>query len=213
MSHLILVIEDDFRMREVLTEALAIDGYRIECAENGEIGLQKIFDLKPDLVLCDIGLPILDGLSLIDKLRKRPEFDSLPFIIITALDPQIHMRKGMNLGADDYLSKPFSITELLTTVKARLNRIQSIRRSAEGNVQKEVSINHLLTLLTPSELGIIKLIASGNTSIDIAQKLQLSVKTVENHRHNMAFKLDLKGKNSLLHFALSNKRNIQSYRG
>jgi len=63
MSHLILVIEDDFRMREVLTEALAIDGYRIECAENGEIGLQKIFELKPDLVLCDIGLRKLDGLS------------------------------------------------------------------------------------------------------------------------------------------------------
>jgi two-component system OmpR family response regulator len=213
MSHLILVIEDDFRMREVLTEALAIDGYRIECAENGEIGLQKIFDLKPDLVLCDLGLPKLDGLTLIDKLRKRPEFDSLPFIIITALDPETHMRKGMNLGADDYLSKPFSITELLTTVKARLNRIQNIKKSALGNVQKEVSINHLLTLLTPSELGIIKLIASGNTSIDIAQKLQLSAKTVENHRHNMAFKLDLKGKNSLLHFALNHKRSIQSYRG
>lgn len=213
MDHLILVIDDDLRMREVLSDALAIDGYRIICANNGEEGLEKIITCNPDLVLCDIGMPKLDGISLIDYLRKNSEFDDLPFIFITALDPSIHMRKGMNLGADDYLSKPFSISDLLKAVKVRLNRIQSIKKAGSENQGSPILINNLLVNLTQAELVIIKLIATGFTSLQIANKLGLSGKTIENHRHNIAFKLDLKGKNSLLHFALNHKNPILGYRG
>lgn len=154
MRSKILVIEDDRIMRENTAELLELSGFEVETAENGKLGVQKVEEFTPDLIVCDIMMPELDGYGVLYILSKDPKTASIPFIFLTAKSEKVDFRKGMTLGADDYLTKPFDEMELLNAIESRLKKYEIIKRDfsedAEGldRFMKEAEGLEVITSLT-----------------------------------------------------------------
>lgn len=125
----ILVIEDNEDVRENLAEILELSNYEVLTAENGKIGVELALNSKPDLIVCDVMMPELDGFGVLHILSKKAQTSDIPFIFLTAKADKSDFRKGMNLGADDYITKPFEDVELLDAIETRLAKIDSIRKS------------------------------------------------------------------------------------
>lgn len=122
MKHKILIVEDNKDVRENISEILALSGYETYSAANGKTGVEEALRIQPDLIICDIMMPELDGYGVLRILSKNNAFDDVPFIFLTAKTELIDMRKGMTLGADDYITKPFDDVELLDTIEVRLKK-------------------------------------------------------------------------------------------
>lgn len=122
MKNTILIIEDNEDIREGTAEILGLAGYHTITAENGKIGIEKAQKEKPDLIICDIMMPELDGYGVLYLLNKNVETAAIPLIFLTAKVERNDMRKGMEMGADDYLTKPFDDMELLNAVESRLSK-------------------------------------------------------------------------------------------
>ena len=118
----ILLIEDNPDVRENTFEILELAGYEVKTAANGKIGVDLAQKERPDLIVCDIMMPELDGYGVLHILSKKSETANIPFIFLTAKTEKADIRKGMNLGADDYLTKPFDDTDLLNAIEARLRK-------------------------------------------------------------------------------------------
>jgi DNA-binding response OmpR family regulator len=116
----ILVIEDDRALREGLALNFELHGYQVETAADGEEGMRKAFDLRPDLIVLDIMLPIWSGLDILAELRSRQQ--DVPVLILSARGTTDNKVEGLSIGADDYLAKPFELPELLARVEAMLRR-------------------------------------------------------------------------------------------
>lgn len=140
----ILVIEDEVEIRANLLELLALEGYDIVGADNGVTGLVGALKYEPDLILCDVMMPELNGYDVLAALRQEPKTATIPFIFLTALADKGDIRKGMELGSDDYLTKPFTCAELLNAVQSRIQKqtIITQQQSAEqaqlAKLQQEV---------------------------------------------------------------------------
>ena len=131
----ILLIEDNQEVRENTTEILELANYAVVAAENGKVGVELAKQESPDLIICDIMMPELDGYGVLHILSKNPDTARIPFIFLTAKTERSDIRKGMNLGADDYLLKPFDDTELLNAIETRLKKselLRSYEASPEG---------------------------------------------------------------------------------
>ena len=120
----ILVIDENTDIRENTAEILEMAGYKTITAENGKKGVDLALKEKPDLVICDIMMPELDGYGVLHLLRKNPEMQSVPFIFLTAKTERSDQRKGMEMGADDYITKPFDDIEILNAIETRLKKSQ-----------------------------------------------------------------------------------------
>jgi YesN/AraC family two-component response regulator len=118
----ILVIEDETESREMFLESLEEEGFNAISAENGIVGIQKAKEVLPDIVICDILMPGIDGYGVLNTLRQNPVTAIIPFIFLTAKATMPEIRQGMDLGADDYLSKPSTVEELLGAIDARLKK-------------------------------------------------------------------------------------------
>lgn len=121
MKHLLL-IEDNNEIRENTAEILELAGYKVRTAENGKVGVELALQEKPDLIICDIMMPVLDGYGVLHLLNKNPELTGIPFIFLTAKAERGDFRKGMEMGADDYITKPFNDIELLNAVESRIKK-------------------------------------------------------------------------------------------
>src|ERR1043166_1444025 len=136
----ILIIEDQPQMRRNLATILEMEGFEVSHAENGNAGVTQAKASKPDLIICDVMMPELDGYGVLRMLRSEKTTSTIPFIFLTAKGEKTDQRAGMNLGADDYLTKPVARTDLLEAVKVRLERrdahdaaLQSAKASAAFN--------------------------------------------------------------------------------
>lgn len=118
----ILIIEDNAEVRENVAEILTLSNYEVLTASNGKIGVQLASQHTPDLIICDVMMPELDGYGVLHILSKNPKTSSIPFIFLTAKAEKTDFRKGMNLGADDYITKPFDDVELLDAIEMRLKK-------------------------------------------------------------------------------------------
>ena len=118
----ILLIEDNDDMRENTSEILSLAGHQVETASNGKEGVIKVQLKQPDLIICDIMMPELDGYGVLQMLNRDPKTNHIPFIFLTAKADRSDVRKGMELGADDYVTKPFDDVELLAAVDTRLKK-------------------------------------------------------------------------------------------
>jgi len=118
----ILIIEDNNDIRESTAEILELAGYQVYQAENGKTGVDLAYQQKPDVILCDIMMPELDGYGVLYMLSKNADTASIPFIFLTAKAERVDFRKGMEMGADDYLTKPFDDIELLNAIESRLDK-------------------------------------------------------------------------------------------
>ncbi|WP_109829895.1 response regulator [Reichenbachiella versicolor] len=130
----ILLIEDNDAVRENTSEILELAGYEMITAANGKEGIEILKTTTPDLIICDIMMPELDGYGVLHILMKNPSTAHIPFIFLTAKAERSDMRKGMNLGADDYLTKPFDDIELLDAVEARISRSEQMKKDYEPSI-------------------------------------------------------------------------------
>lgn len=129
----ILLIEDHPDIRNIISDVLELANYKVITAENGKEGVTLALQAVPDLIICDIMMPVMDGYAVIHTLQKHTDTQSIPFIFMTAMADRADIRKGMDLGADDYITKPLMSTdELLTAVESRLKRAESLKK-AGGN--------------------------------------------------------------------------------
>ncbi len=129
MEAKILIIEDNKDVRENLAELLELTGYIVFTAENGKIGTSKALELVPDIILCDIMMPELDGFGVLRILSNHPSTMDIPFVFLTAKTEKEDFRKGMGLGADDYITKPYDDVQLLDTIEIRLKKSARIKNS------------------------------------------------------------------------------------
>lgn len=134
----ILLIEDNNHIRENTAEIMELANYRVFTAENGKAGVEIALRENPDLIICDIMMPVLDGYGVLHMLHKNPLTRNTPFIFLTAKTDRTDFRKGMDLGADDYITKPFSDTELLNAVESRLAKRDFLREDGEAQQQHEI---------------------------------------------------------------------------
>ena len=145
MHKKILIIEDNPDIRDNISEILDLAGYEILEAENGKQGVETAIINEPDLIICDIMMPVLDGYATLHMLQKNEKLQNIPFIFLSAKNEHSEVRKGMQLGADDYLGKPFDPTDLLNAVEIRLKKSEALKK-AWGNNSLE-NINELLQSL------------------------------------------------------------------
>ncbi|KOR37482.1 MULTISPECIES: ATP-binding response regulator [Planktothricoides] len=177
----ILVIEDEKPVLTNIIEILESGGFRAIGAENGEIGVQLATQEIPDLIICDIMMPVLDGYGVLTKLRSQPLTEIIPFIFLTAKADKGDLRQGMNLGADDYISKPFRRKELLEAVNIRLEKQAAVMQKyisqfqrAEGLLSK---MQDLQQLSETKEGLLMKLISDLR---DPLSKINLAIKMLKN---------------------------------
>ena len=134
---LIYIVEDDTNIQEIESFALKNSGYKVEGFSNGKDFFQKLADKVPDLILLDVMLPDMDGLSILKKLRNIPDSKKIPVIFVSAKTSELDKVKGLDMGADDYLTKPFGVMELISRVKALL------RRSRDMEEEKSLAIGNI----------------------------------------------------------------------
>lgn len=125
MHKKVLLIEDDKIVRENTSEILELANYKVKTAENGKVAILLAKSFMPDIIICDILMPELDGYGVLQIISKIPELDQVPFIFLTAKTHHTDFRKGMELGADDYINKPFEESELLRAIETRLKRVEA----------------------------------------------------------------------------------------
>ncbi len=145
----IVIIEDDSSVRDNLIKILSAHGYHAVGAGTGKEGIELIVEENPDLIICDIMLPDTNGYKILEDINTSKKFKTIPFVFLTAKVEMDDLRKGMNLGADDYLTKPFHIKDLLEVVKVRINKSR-IRETeltdSDGNSEKKYSLDQRLFL-------------------------------------------------------------------
>ncbi len=162
----IYIVEDDKNIREIEMFALKNSGYAVEEFENAKSFFSKTAEKVPDLVLLDIMLPDMDGLEIVKKLRSRPDTVRIPIILVTAKTTELDKVKGLDIGADDYLTKPFGVMELISRVKALLRRSRSLQDDKQlviGDItldseRREVHVGGELCELTFKEFELLKLL-------------------------------------------------------
>jgi DNA-binding NarL/FixJ family response regulator len=177
----ILVIEDEPEMRRNLITILRLERFRPLPAENGRVGVELAKKEKPDLILCDAMMPELDGYGVIAALRADPDTVSIPFIFLTARGEKPEIRAGMNLGADDYLTKPVAKPDLLAAIRSRLERaLQQAIPEFKPNFTSARPLETELGL-TPRVAETLLWLAQGKTNSEIAIILGNSESTVKKH--------------------------------
>lgn len=187
--HSVLIIEDNATLCCDMKTILQMEGFEVDFANDGVTGIAKIREKFPDLVLCDIQMPGMDGHSVLEALKQDAALADLPFIFVTAQTDRVSHRRGMSAGADDYLTKPFLPEELVAAVVGRLNRIETLRNQAKKMVFQEEQA-FLRKQITSRELEILLLVGEGYTSKEIANRLGIHCNTVQVHRTHLMEKLD-----------------------
>lgn len=167
----ILVIEDAHLLRNDILETLTLEGFEVIGAENGRTGLQLAREHRPDLIVCDIMMPELDGYGVLEALRKDPTLAMTPFIFMTAKTDKTDIRLGMGLGADDYLTKPFLTIDLLNTIHARLGKRALQTQEAERKLEELresiiTALPHELRTPLNTIIGFSEMLISDGLSLD-----------------------------------------------
>jgi DNA-binding NarL/FixJ family response regulator len=174
----ILCIEDDRETAALIAEELADRGFDVGIAYGGQEGLLAIMRSTPDLVLCDISMPSMTGLEVLERLNEiAPRFGKIPFVFLTALADRENELRGRRLGADDYVTKPIDFERLFFIIRARLAGVARTRQSPRR------------VLLNDRQIQVLTLVARGKTSAEIGRKLHLSKRTVDFHINNARIKL------------------------
>ncbi|MBS1744572.1 MAG: response regulator [Bacteroidetes bacterium] len=163
----ILVIEDNHDVRENIAEILELSNYDVFTAENGKVGVELALTKNPDLIICDIMMPVLDGYGVLHLLNKHIETFGIPFIFLTAKTEKADVRKGMELGADDYITKPFDGIDLLHAIEVRLKKAEAIKLHVANNSDVDSFIKEV------KQSGIVQLTSAERELYDYRKKTLL----------------------------------------
>lgn len=193
----IVIIEDDTTLRENTIEFLLEEGYKAYAASDGAAGVQLVLETMPDLILCDINMPVMDGYEVLKTLQGISSTLSIPFIFMTAKTQKEEVRHGMQLGVDDYITKPFSFDELLTVVKVRLEKHKKVLNNYENKYLSLVEIAD--KQMEKSNLEILKL---DKVKLDflkmISQELRNPIERIKEPIKLLKYKVDNKNMAALI---------------
>ena len=182
----LLLIEDEAAMRELTATALELEGYIVHQASDGASGVEMARRHRPALVLCDVMMPGMDGYQVLAALRTDPALCRIPFIFLTARGEKKELRQGMVSGADDYLSKPVAIDDLLAAIRVRLERHNE-------RVRKQPDFSNTAPLralgLTEKESQVLLWVAQGKSNAEVALILGITEATVKKHLEHTFGKL------------------------
>lgn len=207
MAKKILIIEDQAPMRRNVALMLELEGYKTCVAENGRIGIETARKERPDLILCDVMMPEMDGYGVVQALRADDLFANTPFIFLTAKSDRSDVRVGMNFGADDYLTKPVVRDDLLSAVQIRLERAAAMKqRLADNsgfnpNFERPDLLQHAFGL-TGREAEVLVWVAQGKSNADVAAILEMSEKTAKQHLGVCFQKMGVESRNAATVMAL-----------
>lgn len=195
----ILLIEDEPSMRKAMATALQMEGFDVETAVNGRVGVELALKNQPDLILCDVMMPELDGYGVLDAVRGNSATLGVPFIFLTAKGEKPDVRLGMNLGADDYLTKPCAVDDLCAAINARLSRKSQQTRDAISKAEFTPDFSSSAPLeqklgLTPKEAEVLLWVAQGKANGEIGTILGISESTVKKHMEHILQKLDVESR-------------------
>ena len=180
MRKKILCIEDDLETASLIAEEFEERGYDMTLAHNGQAGFSAVLKLQPDIVLCDVSMPIMSGFEVLDRLTElTPRFASMPFIFLTALGDRDNQLKGRRLGADDYVVKPVDFEILDTIIRGRLAKVARTELWSQQ------------IALGDREVECLTWAARGKTSAEIAQIIGTSKRNVDFHIENACRKLNV----------------------
>ncbi|MBS5794657.1 MAG: response regulator transcription factor [Lachnospirales bacterium] len=136
MSYCIYVIEDDKNIAELLEIALKTYGYNVFLFGNAEDAIKTLNKNNPDLIICDIMLPGIDGIGAVSTIRKNDMFKKIPIMMLTAKDSELDKIKGLDSGADDYITKPFSVMEVMARIRAQLRKIECFKTNEKDDLEE-----------------------------------------------------------------------------
>ncbi len=203
-SYHLLLIDDDPNLILLVKDYLEFQGYQVTTAENGREALEILDKKVPDMIICDVMMPEIDGYGLVEKVRQDSRLSWIPVMFLSAKGQSQDRVKGLNTGADVYMVKPFEPEELVAQVESSL--IQASRLMGRNNRMSLDDGNKIQVPsnveLTPTELKVIQLVAQGLSNRQIAEKLNVSQRTIESHVSNMLNKTSLKNRTELARWAI-----------
>jgi len=196
----ILVIEDEADTLDNLVLMLQMEGFTAIGAPDGGAGVTAALREHPDLILCDVSMPGLDGHGVLQALRSDPATVSIPFIFLTAKGEKQDLRIGMNLGADDYLTKPAGAEDVLNAIRSRLHRRAAQERATLAQIELRPDFTSSRPLepigLTPREAEVLLWVAQGKSNADISTILACAENTVKVHIARIFEKLGVENRNA-----------------
>ncbi len=199
----ILIIEDEAALLAVISQFLGLHGFEMHGASDGVRGLVLARDERPDVIICDITMPNLDGYQVLHALRADPALSGTAFLFVTAKGEEADLRLGMNLGADDYLAKPISLPKLLEAVLTRLAR-RSEQRAAANRPGTLSALG-----LTTRESEVLFWVAQGKTNPEIAVILNVARSTIKTHLKNILAKTGTPNRLSAASLALNRLMGVK----
>ncbi len=201
-NHLLLV-DDDPNLILLVKDYLEFQGYEVMAANDGQEALELLDIYTPDMIICDIMMPEMDGYTLITKVRQNPRINWIPVMFLSAKGQSQDRVKGLNTGADVYMIKPFEPEELVAQVASSLRQANRLLRFShkvlEDSPHLQVPSN---VELTPTELKVVHWVSQGMANREIAEKLNVSQRTIESHVSNMLNKTNLHNRTELARWAI-----------
>ncbi|MBD1823559.1 response regulator transcription factor [Cyanobacteria bacterium FACHB-DQ100] len=199
----ILLVDDDLNFVTLMTGYLAHHGYDVTTAGTGKQAIERLSDVKPDLILSDVGMPEMDGYEFAETLRTSPESNWIPIIFLSARD-QTHDRvRGLSAGAMAYMTKPLDLAELNAQIESALRSSQLIQQSRAKRAESRIAVPDGVRL-TNTELTVARLVAQGLSNLEIAQRLNASKRTIESHISHMLKKTLLSNRTELSRWIIEN---------
>jgi len=196
----LLLIDDDPNLILLVKDYLEFRGYQVTTAENGLEGLEILKELTPDMIICDVMMPEMDGYAFVEQIRQDARSSWIPVMFLSAKGQSHDKVKGLNTGADLYMVKPFEPEELVAQVEACLRqagRMPKPRLDSGPTIQVPKNVE-----LTKTELKVVDLVAQGLKNGEIAAKLNVSQRTIESHVSNMLNKTGLHNRTELARWAM-----------
>lgn len=203
-STTLLLIDDDPNLILLVQDYLEFRGYQIVTANNGAEGLKALGKEIPDLIICDVMMPEMDGYTFIQNIRKDPKTSWIPVIFLSAKSQIQDRIQGLNQGADVYLIKPFEPEELVAQVESSLSQAKRmLTYSNAGNKTSSIQVPSNVEL-TPTETKVVSFVSQGLSNREISEKLSVSQRTIESHVSNMLNKTNLNNRTELARWAMDN---------
>ena len=199
----LLLIDDDPNLILLVKDYLEFRGYNVDTAENGREALEVLDSLVPDMIICDIMMPEMDGYTLVKHIRQEPVTNRIPVLFLSAKGQSQDRVKGLNEGADVYMSKPFEPEELVAQVESSLKQLKRWEQGRPKGLDgaPTIIVPHDVEL-TPTETKVVQLVAKGMANREIAKQLNVSQRTIESHVSNMLNKTSLNNRTELARWAI-----------
>jgi DNA-binding NarL/FixJ family response regulator len=202
----LLLIDDDPNLILLVKDYLEFRGYEVITADNGKEALHLLSQDLPDMIICDIMMPEMDGYGLIEHIRQDRRTNWIPVLFLSAKGQSQDRIKGLNLGADVYMVKPFEPEELVAQVESSLKQTNRLIEHTEGMSDDRAPIQVPASVeLTPTELKVVQLVARGLANRDIAIQMNVSQRTIESHVSNMLGKTGLNNRTELARWAIETR--------